>query len=235
VAEAIRFYSQRFWRSLALGVAVAAVDLAAIPLAHVKLIVFEATIAAVLLSAAFVAASVFVSGARPDPADLARAWVAGVLAYIPFPVLTIVFILPGLAWLALVGLVVPVIVIERLPIRAAFRRAVVLARADYVHALGSLSTLVILYALTRFVLFFLLRGGSGIAERSAGVVADIVLSPLLFLGAALLYFDQAARAVRSGSQRRRSRDADLHHALQAHRAGRPDAEVESRPAARGQS
>jgi hypothetical protein len=71
-----------------------------------------------------------------------------------------------------------------------------------VHALGSLSTLVILYVLTRLVLVLLLRGSGDQTERVAILLADLVISPLLFLGAALLYFDQAARVPgRRGSRR----------------------------------
>ena len=87
----------------------------------------------------------------------------------------------------------PVTVIEDLPARAALGRAVELCRADYVHALGSLATLVIVFFLTRVVMGFLLRDQADAAVRVAVFLADLVVSPLLFLGAALLYFDQAAR------------------------------------------
>ena len=40
---------------------------------------------------------------------------------------------------------------------------------------------------------FLLREQADTAVRVAVFLADLVVSPLLFLGAALLYFDQAAR------------------------------------------
>jgi ABC-type Na+ efflux pump permease subunit len=62
-----------------------------------------------------------------------------------------------------------------------------------VHALGSLATLAIVFFLTRFVLFFLLRGAGNAADRVAIFLADLVIAPVVFLGAALLYFDQAAR------------------------------------------
>ncbi|HYY63290.1 MAG TPA: hypothetical protein VE688_01655 [Gaiellaceae bacterium] len=236
VAETIRFYGGRFWRSLALGIPVGLIDLAAISVSHVTATIFEVVVAGPLLTLSFVAASVLVSERdRPPAGTLAAAWVAGTVAFIPFPFLAVVFILPGLAWLALVGLVVPVIVIERLPAKAAFRRALELARADYVHALGSLATLALTYFVTRLALFFTLRGGSGAAEHTAGFLADLVLSPIIFLGGGLLYFDQAARARDVGSTpRSRRRDADLHPAVQPDRAGRPDAQIESRQAARGQ-
>ena len=116
----------------------------------------------------------------------------------PAAFLTLLFVLPAVAWLAFIGLVVPVLVIERPGIRAAFRRAIELARADYVHALGSLATLAILYELVRLMLVLLLRDLGDAGERAAIGLADLVLSPLLFLGGALLYVDQAAR-VRSSS------------------------------------
>jgi hypothetical protein len=233
VAETIRFYARRFWRSLGLGVTVALIDAAAISLSHASAIIFEVVVAGPLLTLSFVGASLLVSEREKPPAGaLARAWLAGSIAFIPFPFLAIAFILPALAWLALVGLVVPVIVIERLPLRAAFRRALTLARADYVHALGSLATLALTYFVTRLGLFFMLRGGSGTAERTAGFLADLVLSPLLFLGGALLYYDQLARV--GSSPRRRRTNADVHPAVQSDGARGPDAQVEPRPAARGQ-
>ena len=109
-----------------------------------------------------------------------------------------------MAWLALVGLVVPVVMIEDAPARKALRRAVELCRADYIHALGSLATLVIVFVLSRVMLAFLLREQADNTVRAAVFVADLVISPLLFLGAALLYFDQAAR-VGSSPRARRSR------------------------------
>jgi hypothetical protein len=234
VAETIRFYGAHFWRCLALGATVALLDGVATTLSHVSAILFEAFVGGPLLTASYVAASVLAarSDERPPARVLLRAWLAGCVAFVPFPFLALLFILPAVAWLALVGLVVPVIVVERLQFRAAFGRAVTIARADYVHALGSLATLALTYFVTRLSLFFLLRGGSGTAERTAAVLADLVISPLLFLGAALLYFDQVARV--GSAPRSRRRHADVHPAVNAHRAGRSDAEVESRPAPRSQ-
>jgi hypothetical protein len=233
VAETIRFYARHFWRSLALGISVGVIDAVAISLSRANAVVFEVVVAGPLLTISFVAASVLVSRRpRPPIGTLGAAWLAGALVFVPFPFLALGFVLPALAWLALVGLVVPVIVIERAPFRAAFRRAIKLSRVDYVHALGSLATLALTYFIARLGLFFLLRGGSGTAERTAGFIADLVLSPLIFLGGALLYYDQAAR-VGSGTRSRR-RDADVHPAVQPDRARRPDPQVEPGPAARGQ-
>jgi len=200
VAEAIRFYGAHFWRSLLLGLPLAADD--QIFTGSTRVVALVATFAgAILLTIAYAGAAVLVSLERPGRRQVTTAVAGGFLAYIPFAVLVLAFVLPGVAWLALVGLVVPVAVIERLPLRAAFRRAIELARADYVHALGSLATLAIVFFLTRFVLFFLLRGAGDAADRVAIFLADLVVSPVVFLGAALLYYDQAARAALPRSRR----------------------------------
>src|SRR5437867_1356186 len=102
-----------------------------------------------------------------------------------------------------------VAVVERLPFRATFTRAVRLARADYTHALGALAAVVIVFGVTKIMLILLLHGTADAAERIALFLADLVLSPLLFLVPALLYFDQAARVVESAPRSRRRRHGDL--------------------------
>src|SRR5205814_1914712 len=88
------------------------------------------------------------------------------------PFLYGLFVLPAVAWLALVGLAVPAAFIERLGYRAAIRRGFELARADYIHAAGSLATLVIVAFLTSTVLFFLLRGASQVGRAAQREAAD---------------------------------------------------------------
>jgi hypothetical protein len=196
VAESVQFYRANFWRCLPLGLPFAIDDQIFTGTTHARAVVATA-VGAVLLTVAYIAATLLVAGTRAGARELGTAFVAGFLAYVPFAFLVLLFILPGLAWLALVGLVVPVVLIERLSFRAAFARAVRLARADFVHALGSLATLTILFVLVRLVLFLLLRGFGDAADRAAIFLADLVLSPIVFVGAALLYFDQAARVVES--------------------------------------
>ena len=193
VADTIRLYGDRFWRALPLGLSVAAVDQAFNGLPREQWVLLMVTAGAVLMTASYVAACLLAFGKRAEKRAWARAMVAGWLAFFPVPALLLVFILPAVAWLALVGLVVPVILAEELGLRAAFRRAVQLARADYIHALGTLATLVIVYFLTRTMLVLLLRGTGDQTERVAVFLGDLVLAPLLFLGGALLYFDQVAR------------------------------------------
>jgi hypothetical protein len=202
VAESIRLYGRRFWRALPLGVSVAVLEQGLLEFGNEVRFLLLATVGGVLLSASYAGASALAADTRLTRRSALVAIAAGAVVFVPFPFLVLGFILPGLAWLAFVGLVVPVAVIERLDFRATFGRATELARADYVHALGSLATLVIVYVLTRLVLVLLLRGSGDQTERIAIFLADLVISPLLFLGAALLYFDQAAR-VRSAKPARR--------------------------------
>ena len=51
----------------------------------------------------------------------------------------------------------------------------------------------IVFVLSRVALAFLLREQADNTIRAAVFIADLVISPLLFLGGALLYFDQRAR------------------------------------------
>jgi hypothetical protein len=202
VAESIRLYGRRFWLALPLGSTVAVLEQALLEFGNEVRFLLLATVGGVLLSASYAGASALAADTRLTKRSALVAIAAGATVFAPFPLLVLGFILPGLAWLAFVGLVVPVAVIERVGFRATFGRAVELARADYVHALGSLATLVLVYFLTRVVLILLLRDTGDQTERIAIFLADLVISPLLFLGAALLYFDQAAR-VRSAKPRRR--------------------------------
>ncbi len=196
VAETLRLYGNRFWLALTIGLAPAVTDLVSAELSGWGRLAFAALGGAILQTAAYLAASLIVSGARPERGPLAVAFAAGVLIFIPLPFLASLFILPGLMWLALFGLAVPVALIERVGLRAAFARAVLLGRADYIHALGSLATLTIALVLTRFVLYFLLLDFGDSTERTAAFLADVLMYPVLFLGAALLYYDQAARVGR---------------------------------------
>jgi hypothetical protein len=225
VAESMRLYGQRFWPCLTLGLSVAVLFqfLGSRP-GFVWVLVLW--LGAPFLTLSYIGAVVIASGERLTGRSWLVALVTGTLALMPAAVLFRIYVLPGLAWLALVGLAVPVAIIERRGFRASFSRATRLARADYVHALGSLATLTIVFALTAGVLGLLLQGQAGTAERIAAFLADLVISPVLFLGAALLYFDQAARVVDSVPSDKRRRDAGLHPAVDAHGSGRPDAEVE---------
>jgi hypothetical protein len=197
VAETIRIYGDNLWASLALGISLTVISqITAGRETLVQVLVLAAC--APLMAASYTGGSAIVGGVRPSVRDAVRAIAVGSIVFVPAAFLTLLYVFPAVAWLAYVGLVVPVLVLERPGIRTAFRRATQLARADYVHALGSLATLAILYELVRLMLALLLRDLGDAGERVAIGLADLVMSPLLFLGGALLYVDQAAR-VRSSS------------------------------------
>jgi hypothetical protein len=197
IAESLKLYGDHLWTSLALGLSVMVIN--QITAGHETL--YQALVLAAgapLMAASFVGASAIVGGVRPSAGDAARAIVVGAIVFVPAAFLTLLYVLPAVAWLALVGLVVPVLVIERPSTTDALRRAIELARADYVHAVASLATLVILFGLVKLTLILLLRDLGDAGERAALGLGDLVVSPLLFLGGALLYVDQAARVSSRG-------------------------------------
>jgi hypothetical protein len=225
VAETINLYRRRFWPSLALGLGPAAGAIGIVLLPGYSKLLFGLTAFAFLMTLSYLGGVVLATGSRPERSALLAGAQVGYLVFVPALFLYSLFVLPAVLWLALFGLGVPAAVIERVGFRQALQRGYRLGRADYVHAAGSLATLVIVAFLTATVLFFLLRGASQLERSIAAFLSLLVISPILFLGAALLYFDQAAR-----DPTRRS-DADLHHAVHPDRPGRADAEGEPRPSA----
>jgi hypothetical protein len=222
VAETIRFYQAHFWQVLPLGLALAVIEQVNAGLSTTAQALVLAA-GAPLMAAAFVRASSLVGRAPLSLAALA----VGTLIFLPVPALMLVYLLPAAAWLAFVGLAVPAATIERLGFRAALVRGRRLGTADYVHALGGVATLAILFGLAKGVLVLLLKGQADVAVRTALFLADLVVSPMLFVGAALLYYDQAARVVDSAH-------AALHPPVDPVDPGRPDAQGEPRPAAGSQ-
>jgi hypothetical protein len=217
IAESIRLYGESFWAVLPLGLPIAVVNqISANHGLWFQVAVLAA--AAPALSAAYVRACLLI---RRGP--WRTPFVLGTLLILPLPLLMLVYVFPAVAWLAFVGLAVPAGIYERRGYVASLRRGMELGRADFVHALGSLAALTIIFGVTKLALIVLLHGSADAAERSAMFLADLVLSPLLFVGSALLYFDQAAR-VKSGTRTRRKRDADLHSPVQPDVPGRADAE-----------
>ncbi|TML44625.1 MAG: hypothetical protein E6G19_08060 [Actinobacteria bacterium] len=233
VAETIRLYGSRFWRSLALGVAPAAAGLALAESPGAVRLALAFTVAAAAASLSFALATGVVAGERIPRRRLAEAVAFGTLTLAPAIVLLgllgILGLLPAVIWLGFAGLIVPAITLER---RRSYTRAFELARVDLAHSIGSLATLALVGLLTAYVLFFTLRSAGTAALRASAFVSVLVISPLLFLGGALLYYDQVARV--GSAPRRRRRNADVHPAVQPDRAGGPDAQVEPGPAARGQ-
>jgi hypothetical protein len=198
VGEAMRLYGRRLWRSLLLGVpptltglvlAVAADGRAS----RAGLLLLAVVVGAPAVSLSYVGAAMIASDSRPSSQTLFVAFVAGLLVLLPVPFLGTLLVLPALAWVALFGLAVPVVVVEQVSLSEAVRRALQLARADYIHALGSLAAAAIVVFVGAGVLQFLLVQFGETASGVAAFIAILLLSPLLLLAAALIYFDQAAR------------------------------------------
>ena len=202
VAESIRLYGAHFFRALSLGLPVATVNVlvwASARPAHIsrsipsEVQLLLGPIGGLLITISFVAACAIVTDHPFISRSALTAYVTGVLVFIPFPFLAAIYVLPGLAWLALFGLAVPAALVEGLGIREALARGFRLARVDFVHVLGGLATLALVVFLTQFSLFFVLREYAENTRVAAAILASLVASPLLFLGGALLYVDQEAR------------------------------------------
>jgi hypothetical protein len=216
VAETIRAYGASFWRLLPLGLPLAIVDqLSVREGSRMQMLVYWA--ATPLFVAAYIWACKVLLRARPTKLAVGVA----VLIYLPFPALRAVFILPGLAWFAMIGLAVPAAMVERLGFRDSLVRGRRLGTADYVHALGSLAALVVVVGIAADTLSALLHTQGDNGRRLAVFLSDIVLSPMLYLGGALLYVDQAARVVGFRG------DGALHPPVDPEPTRRSDPQIES--------
>lgn len=193
LGESIRFYGDNFWPCLVLGLPAAAIAVLFKNVSREAQLLLAPTVSAALISATFVRASLLALDVSAPRRRLFAAWLIGWAVFAPVPFLVIAFVVPGLFWLTAFGLAVPVLIAEEVSARKSLRRAWRLARADFGHALGSLFTLAVVVLLSQSVLVFVLRGFGDAAESVALFLASVVLSPLLFVGTALLYVDQAAR------------------------------------------
>lgn len=189
----MRLYGRRFWAALALGAGPLVVALTVHALPGRTGLVFLATGGALVFTVCYVAASLLAGDLRPRRRPVLTAVGIGVLVFAPVPFLTVSLVFPGLIWLAFFGLAVPVALNEQRGLRESVRRSIALARADFVHALGSLAALVVVAFITAITLAFLLGQFGEQSRAIAAVIPLVLVSPLLFLGSALLYFDQSAR------------------------------------------
>jgi hypothetical protein len=193
VAESMRLYGRRFWKSLALGFGPVLVAIGITALPSPGNLIFAATIGAAVVGACYVAACLLASDARLTRRSAAAALLVGALVFVPVPFLSRILIFPAVIWLALFGLAVPAVVLEGRGVRESLGRAVALARADFVHALGSLAALGIVGFVSALAMSSLLIQFGDQARPVAALLPLFFVSPLLLLGAAQLYFDQYAR------------------------------------------
>jgi len=230
VAESLRFYGRRPPAAFVIGLLVAIVNLLVFTLPRDAAFVALSLAGGLLLTAAYVVAVSAVTGVALRGSTTRTALVVGFLVFLPFPLLATLFVLPGLAWLALVGLAVPAALVEGLSIRRALARGFALARAAYVHVLGGLAALALAVFVTQGVVYIALRAYAENTAQIAATLAALVASPTVFFGAALLYVDQEAR-LRSRGQRGEERNADVPDVDDADREGSPDTSRKSGPPA----
>jgi hypothetical protein len=193
VAESVRLYGRRFWPSLALGIGPAATTVAAYEVGTRPALAVVALAWVASFSLAYVGACALVAPSRPEPRRMRAGLLVGAAVALPMPFLSALAVVPAVLWFAALGLAVPASVLEGTSAVRSFRRGFALARADFVHALGSVAALAVVVFLTQVLLFSLLHGASRQGVAVAGFLASLVIAPLLFLGTALLYYDQAAR------------------------------------------
>jgi hypothetical protein len=192
IAESIKLYGRHFLRALPLGVGIAAINQLTVG-ANRLVVGAVLLVAAPAFSAAYAYACQLESGRPASRRSWFVAITAGSLVFVPAALLFPWFALAAVLWLGLVGLAVPAAMREATPVTASLRRGLELGRVDYVHAAGSLATLVILFFLMRVGLALLLESQADNTVRTAIFLSDAVLAPLLFLGGAILYEDQKAR------------------------------------------
>jgi hypothetical protein len=210
LAETVRVYGERIWPSLGIGVFVAATI-------GVGLVTDSAVVYVVLFSLAFTAAWAIaarvVSGERFGEAWTRLAPRVPVLVpltiVVSFPFtlghLDPILLLFGVFWLGLLGFAIPVAALETrpdagpwyAPFTYALARSISLARAHYLHAVGSAAALVILYVLIGTLLVQTLLGFADNGELASVLLAQVVLAPFFFIGLSVLYFEQTARALSS--------------------------------------
>ena len=208
VAEAIGLYQRNVWRALALGIPVAVADqlIADRPVGQRIALLAAASPA---FSLAYAAACAMRQEEHPPWRTWALAVGVGIVTFLPAAVLFSWFAIAAILWLGIAGHAVPAVMAERLDALGALRRTAELGRADYIHAAGAFATLALLFGLTRLALGLVLSSQADATVRVSIFLADVVVSPLLYFGAAVVYVDLVARVGLTREDRRRLRAAAL--------------------------
>jgi hypothetical protein len=209
LAETVRLYGHRFGAAIGLGLPTGGAFLASLVLP----LALDIVVVGIAFTASYAAAARLTAG---DP--FWEAWaqvglrlpillVLMVVVAVPFAVaLTQLFLLvPAVAWLGLTGFSIPVTMLERDPeegnwfqrVGFTLSRALSLARAEPLHAIGIAAALVIVYVVLGIVLTGALVGFADNGRTIAAAIAQVILAPLFFLGLSVLYFEQKVRALSS--------------------------------------
>ena len=206
LSETVRIYSARPRAAIGLGL----VEGGAFLLTRATPDLLDALVLAVAFAIIYGAAARLVSGdtfmeawaqvGLRTPTLVVLTFVVAVPAVIALQYLFLLVI--GALWLALVGFSIPVAMLERDPevtnpfdrIAYSLLRSIRLARAEYLHALGVIAALLMIYLLIGIVLGVALVGFADNGEVIAAALVQVVLARFVFLGLSVLYFEQRARA-----------------------------------------
>ena len=215
LAETTRLYGARIWAAVGLGVVTAGTFILGLVLPTAAAIALLALSLAVCWAAAtrLVAGDSFGEAWAQVAVRMPVLLVLTAVATVPFALALsqqLVLVIFAVGWLAGTGFAIPAAVMEKPAEPLDFfhrlgwllRRSIELARAEFLHAVGVMSALVILYLFLSTILFGALRGFAEQADVAAAAIAQAVLAPFFFLGFAVLYFEQRARALSSRGGRR---------------------------------
>lgn len=206
LSETVRIYTQRPRAAVGLGL----VEGVAYLLASLTPDLLDVVVIGLAFTAILGAAARLVSGDT-----FAEAWAQVGLRSPTLVVLTFVVAIPavialtylflfvvGALWIALMGFSIPAAMLERDPevrntfdrIAHSLLRSIQLARTEYLHALGVVAALVMIYLVLGIALGAGLVGFADNGRVIAAALVQVVLAPFFFLGLSVLYFEQRARA-----------------------------------------
>jgi hypothetical protein len=211
IGAAIRAYGDNFWKALALGLLPVLPGIAGL-LVHSAGVRWRVVVPVtsvffdIAITPAFALAVAILAPTRITRRTAGVALAAGMTALLPahlvvmlagliggIVVALLALVLLAPVWLALLGLAVPVAVLEGTGYRASLRRARALAQADFRHLWGAMTTLVIVWLAGFLMLLMLLVNTSKMEGQIAQPISAVVMLPLVLFGGAVLYEDQLAR------------------------------------------
>jgi hypothetical protein len=206
LAETVRLYGHRFGAAIGIGIPSGAAFLATLAT--------PTPLDVVILALAFTlsyAAAARVTAGDPLVEAFAQAGLRAPVLLVLTLVVAVPFVLAvtqlflvvlGVAWLGLMCFSIPVAMLEQDPearswferIGFALSRSVALARVEYLHAVGIVAALVLLYVVLGIVLATALVGFAENGREIAVAISQVLLAPVFFFGLSVLYYEQKVRA-----------------------------------------